>query len=119
MTEVTSTGHESTIDASIAVRPRTGRRSALRPVSSRRELYANARQEARLVRGRAAFVWRGRMLPIAIPLAAGAGAFAWRRRRSARDAIAVALTVGALSYLEARVEWALRRNAYRRRRDRE
>jgi hypothetical protein len=59
------------------------------------------------------------MLPIAVPFAAGAGLFVWRRRRSTRDAITVALAVGALSYLEACVEWTARRNAYRRRRDRD
>jgi hypothetical protein len=72
-----------------------------------------------LVRGRKAFVWNGRVLPIGVPLAVGASAFVWRRRRSARDTLAVALAVGALSYLEARVEWTVRRNAYRNRREAE
>lgn len=96
---------------------RTVRRSALRPAPSRRRLYADAREQARLVRGRNAFVWQGRVLPIGVPLAAAAGLFAWQRRRSTRDTLAVLAGVGIASYLEARVEWSLRRRAYRRRRD--
>ena len=119
MTELTTMGAELASDPTVAMWPRTRRRSALRPASSRRELHANARQEARQVRGRKAFVWNGRLLPVGLPLAVGAGAFVWRRRRSARDTLAIALAVGALSYLEARVEWSIRRSAYRRRRDTE
>jgi len=96
---------------------RTRGRSALRPARSRRALYADAREEARLVRGRNRFVWQGRVLPIGVPLAAAAGLVAWRRSRSARDTLAVLAGVGVASYLEARVEWGLRRRAYRRRRD--
>jgi hypothetical protein len=96
---------------------RTVRRSALRPAPSRRRLHADAREQARIVRGRSAFVWRGRVLPIGIPLAAAAGLFAWERRRSTRDTLAAVAGVGIASYLEARVEWSLRRRAYRRRRD--
>ena len=96
---------------------RTMRRSALRPAPSRRRLYADAREQARLVRGRDAFVWQGRVLPIGVPLAAAAGLVSWQRRRSARDTLAVLTGVGIASYLEARVEWSLRRRAYRRRRD--
>lgn len=116
MTELTTTSSQPA-DPSYAMWPRTAHRRALRPAASRRALYANAREEARLTRGRKAFVWSGRLLPIGVPLAVGAGAFVWRRRRSTRDTLAVALAIGALSYLEARVEWTLRRNAYRRRRD--
>lgn len=96
---------------------RTMRRSALRPAPSRRRLYSDAREQARLVRGRNAFVWRGRVFPIGVPLAAAAGFFTWQRRRSTRDTLAVLAGVGIASYLEARVEWSLRRRAYRRRRD--
>jgi len=96
---------------------RTRGRSALRPARSRRQLHADARDQARHVRGRNAFVWQGRVLPIGIPLAAAAGLVAWRRGRSARDTLAVLAGVGVASYLEARVEWGLRRRAYRRRRD--
>ena len=96
---------------------RTARRSALRSARSRRQLYADAREQARLVRGRDAFVWQGRVLPIGIPLAAAAGLVTWQRRRSARDTLAVLAGVGIASYIEARVEWGLRRRAYRRRRD--
>jgi hypothetical protein len=91
-------------------------RSALRPARSRRALYGDARQEARSVRGRDAFVWQGRVLPIGIPLAAAAGLLTWRRRHSGRDTLAAITAVGLSSYLEARVEWALRRRVYRRRR---
>jgi len=118
MTESTNASPGLAGDASIAIWPRRTRRSALRPATSRRELYATAREEARLVRGRKAFVWNGRMLSIGVPLAVGAAAFVWRRRRSSRDSVAVALAMGALSYLEARVEWSMRRNSYRRRRER-
>jgi len=96
---------------------RTRGRSALRRAPSRRLLYADAREQARLVRGRDAFVWQGRVFPIGVPLAAAASLVAWRRGRSARDTLAVLAGVGIASYLEARVEWSLRRRAYRRRRD--
>jgi hypothetical protein len=103
-------------DASVIARPaRTLRRSALRAAPSRRDLYADAGAQARLVRGRDAFVWRGRVLPIGLPLAAAAGALIWRRRRSTRDGLAAFAGVGLVSYLEARAEWSLRRRAYRRR----
>jgi hypothetical protein len=106
-------------DASIIVRPapRVIRRSALRSARSRRALYADARAEAQFYRGRDAFVWRGRVLPIGIPLAATAGLITWRRRRSARDSLAIAFGVGVVTYLEARVEWGMRRRAYSERRD--
>jgi hypothetical protein len=63
------------------------------------------------------FVWRGRVLPIGIPLAAAAAVIMWRRRRSTRDTLAAFAGVGIASYLEARVEWSVRRRAYVRRRD--
>ena len=109
------------LDASPMPAPvvRTIRRSALRPAHSRRQLHADAHEQARLLRGRDAFVWRGRVLPIGIPLAAAAGLVTWQRRRSTRDTLAVLAGVGIASYLEARVEWSLRRRAYRRRRDEE
>ena len=92
--------------------PRMIRRSALHHASSRRALYADARAEARIARGRDAFVWRGRVLPIGIPAAAAAGLLVWRRRSSTRDTLGAILGVGVLSYLEARVEWSVRRRAY-------
>jgi hypothetical protein len=105
-------------DLSVATQPipRLVRRSALRPSASRRELYADAREQGRLARGRNAFVWRGRLLPIGVPLAVAAGALTWRRGRSARETVAAVAAIGVASYLEARVEWSLRRRAYWRRR---
>ena len=96
---------------------RTRGRSALRPARSRRQLHADARDQARFVRGRDAFIWQGRVFPIGVPLAVAAGLVTWRRSRSARDTLAVLAGVGMASYLEARVEWSMRRRAYRRRRD--
>ena len=96
---------------------RTARRSALRPAGSRRALYADAREQARLARGREMFIWGGRVIPIGLPVAAAAGLATWRRSRSARDALTVIVGFGIASYLEARLEWSLRRRAYRRRRD--
>jgi hypothetical protein len=103
--------------ASTLPAPRMIRRSALHHAPSRRALYADAREEARLVRGRDAFVWRGRVFPIGIPIAAAASLMTWRRSRSSRDTLVTLAGVGILSYLEARVEWSVRRRAYRRRRD--
>ena len=96
--------------------PRTMRRSALRSASSRAALAADARAEARLVRGRQRFVWNGRVLPVGVPLGAAAGLVVWNRRRSARQAIAVAALTAATTYFAARIEWEMRRAAYARRR---
>ena len=120
MTEWTPTvdaldGIDDASAATVAV-PRMVRRSALRPATSRRALYADAGEEARLVRGRDAFVWQGRVLPIGLPLAAAAGVLAWRRNRSIRDTVFAGAGIGILAYLEARVEWSMRRRAYGRRR---
>lgn len=107
------------LDDSIALTrpvPRMIRRSALHQAPSRHALHADARAEARIAHGRKAFVWRGRVLPIGIPIAAAAGLLTWKRRRSTRDTVAAMLGVGVLSYLEARVEWSARRRAYRKRR---
>jgi hypothetical protein len=106
-------------EAPVIARPavRRVRRSALRPAASRHDLYADAREQARLVRGRNAFVWRSRVVPIGLPLAAAAAGLIWRRNRSSRDTLAALAGVGIASYLEARVEWSLRRRAYQRRRD--
>ena len=95
--------------------PRMIRRSALHQAPSRRALYADARAEARMVHGRDAFVWRGRVLPIGLPLATAAGVLTWRRRGSTRGTFATVLGIGVLSYLEARVEWSVRRRRYRKR----
>ena len=92
------------------------RSTAFRYAGSRRELYADAREEARLVHGRDDFVWRARVLPIGVPLAVGAGAVVWRRRRSGGEAVAVALAAAAITWIGARVEWGLRRGAHRHRR---
>lgn len=93
---------------------------------SKRELLDRARQEARFSLGRAAFVRDARVLPIGVPLALGAAALAYsrtarprrfHRRRPSRDAIglAAAAFVGAMavSYVGARVEWEVRRRAWR------
>ena len=123
MTEWTPTVDdvESVDEGSVTTRPvpRMLRRNSLRQAASRRELYADAREQARLVRGRNAFVWQGRVLPIGLPLAAAAGFLTWRRRGSARDTIAAIAGFGLASYIEARVEWGVRRRAYQRRRDAE
>ncbi|HEY7232896.1 MAG TPA: hypothetical protein VH539_02050 [Gemmatimonadaceae bacterium] len=119
MTEWTPSveGYGALDDASAMTRPipRRIRRSALRSAPSRRALHADARDVARYVHGRDAFVWQGRVLPIGVPLAALAGVLTWRRRRSAIDAVAAALGVGIASYVEARVEWSVQRRRYRRR----
>lgn len=107
---------DATLPASTAAVPRTLRRSALRPATSRRELRADAREEARLARGRDHFVWRRRMLPIGMPLAAAAGVVVWRRRRSGGEALAAVLLTTALGYFGARVEWEVRRSNHGRRR---
>jgi hypothetical protein len=102
--------------------------------ASKTELLARARDAARISLGRAAFVRDARVLPIGVPLALGVAAIVysralhdgrdWRRlwrprRRGQGDALALAATalVGAvaLSYVGARVEWELRRRAWRER----
>ena len=97
--------------------PRTMRRSALRPAASRAALAADARAEARLVRGRNRFVWNGRVLPIGVPLGAATGLVVWSRRRSMRQAIAFAALATATTYFAARIEWEMHRASYARRRD--
>jgi hypothetical protein len=97
--------------------PRVVRHSALRPAVSHRALVADARQQARLARGRDAFVWRGRMLPIGLPLTAAAGLLTWRRRRDVGETIGATLGVFGAALLASRLEWSLRRRAYTRRRD--
>jgi hypothetical protein len=122
MTEWTPTtdGYEAAEEIAVMTHPvsRSTRRSALNPATSRRALYADARAQARGVRGRDRFVWRGRVVPLGIPLAAAAGVLTWRRGRSTRETLAAIAGVGIASYLEARVEWSVRRRAYVRRRDR-
>jgi hypothetical protein len=90
------------------------------------ELKALARRQARLSRGRAAFVREARVLPIGLPVAIGLAAVVlarmsrprrdWRhplrpRRRASPEALGVAAAaLGgalALAYVEARIEWAL------------
>jgi hypothetical protein len=97
--------------------PRVVRPSALRRAVSHRVLVADAREQARLARGRDAFVWRGRMLPIGLPLSAAAGLITWRRRRDVREAVGATIGMLGAALLVSRVEWSLRRRAYRRRQD--
>ena len=105
--------------ASTLPAPRMIRRSPLHHAPSRR----NPLHPDGLIafftglRGRDAFVWKGRVFPIGIPIAAAASFMTWRRNRSARDTLVALAGVGVLSYLEARVEWSVRKRAYRRRRD--
>lgn len=99
---------------------------------SKSELLARARQEARLSLGRAAFVRDARVLPIGVPVALGVAALVYtrnvRRRRgwratrlgapppqpAALGAAAAALAGAvAVAYVGARVEWAVRRRAWR------
>jgi hypothetical protein len=118
MTQWTTESDVAQADDVPVIRRRPGR-SALRRATSRRALHGDARDQARLVRGREAFIWRGRILPIGVPLATAAGLLSWRERRSTRDTLVTVLGVAAASYLEARVEWGLRRRAYMRRKDAE
>ena len=102
------------------------------PAASKSELLSRARQAARMSLGRATFVRDARVLPIGVPLALGVAAMvyarameehrdwrrAWRpRRRATGDALAMAAaalagTVAA-AYVGARVEWSMRRRAWR------
>lgn len=85
--------------------------SALHRPRTRSELLANARREARLVRGRDAFVWRGRVLPIGLPIGIAAGALAARdMRRPGRAALifggSIIAAIG-IAYACAALEWEL------------
>ena len=97
--------------------PRVVRPSALRQASTHRELIADARQQARLARGRDAFVWRGRMLPFGLPLGAAAGLITWRRRRDVGETIGATLGVIGAALLVSRLEWSLRQRAHTRRQE--
>jgi hypothetical protein len=83
--------------------------SALHRPRTRSELIATARREARLVRGRDAFVWRARVLPIGLPVGVFAGALAARdMRRPGRAALVFGSTVVgvlAVAYAAAILEW--------------
>ncbi|HET7457439.1 MAG TPA: hypothetical protein VFJ74_07280 [Gemmatimonadaceae bacterium] len=83
--------------------------SALHRPRTRSELVRTARREARLVRGRDAFVWRSRVLPIGLPLAVAAGTLAARdMRRPGRAAVIFGSTVVgilAVAYGAAILEW--------------
>lgn len=78
---------------------------------TRSELLATARREARLARGRDAFVWRGRVLPIGLPLGVAVGTIAARDvRRPGRAALLFGGTIAAalgLAYAAAMLEWEL------------
>ena len=102
---------------------------------SRAELIARARHEARVIRGRSAFVRDTRVLPIGVPLAALAAAavlvsaqrarrgparISRSRRRQRADAVrdvglAVLAAGGtlALTWLAARGEWGWRERDWR------
>ena len=97
--------------------PRVVRRSALRPAVTHRQLVADARQQARMARGRNAFVWRARVLPIGLPLSAAAGLVSWRRRRDVGETVAAALGMLGATLLVSRLEWEVRRRAYERRQE--
>jgi hypothetical protein len=83
--------------------------SALHRPRTRSELLATARREARLARGRDAFVWRGRVLPIGVPVGVALGALAAKDvRRPARAALLFGGTVVAalgVTYAVAMLEW--------------
>ncbi len=101
---------------------------------SRADLLARARQQARLTRGRTAFVREARLAPIGAPLAllaaaavvateAGRGRRRWPvGRPSQRDATLRATGLGllaaggalAVTWAAARAEWALRQRAWER-----
>ena len=70
--------------------------------------------EEHLEGGRRRFVWEGRVRPIGLPLAAGAAAWGWHRRRSAPYALVAAATVLGLTILGAEVEFEVRRTGWRR-----
>lgn len=100
---------------------------------SKSELLARARQEARISLGRAAFVRDARVLPIGVPVALGVAAAVYTRtvrrrqrewlplprvqRRAQRNAVgfATAALLGAVAvaYVEARIEWEVRRRTWR------
>jgi hypothetical protein len=85
--------------------------SALHRPRTRSELIATARREARLARGREAFVWRGRVLPIGVPVGVALGTIAARdMRRPGRAALifggTIVATIG-LAYAVAAIEWEL------------
>lgn len=102
--------------------------------TSRAQLLARARLEARIARGRPAFVRRARLLPLGAPLAVLAAAGValtvgtqpkpvWRRysRRARREdlqrttALALLAAGGALgaTWLAARAEWARHERRHR------
>jgi hypothetical protein len=97
--------------------PRVVRRSALRPAVTHRQLVADAKQQARMARGRDAFIWRNRVLPIGLPLSAAAGLVSWRRRRDVGETVAAALGMLGATLLVSRLEWELRRRVYKRRQE--
>jgi len=92
-----------------------------------------ARQAARISLGRATFVRDARVLPIGVPLALGVAAIVysraaeerrdwrrgWRRRQRLDTGDALVLAAAALAgtvaltYVSARVEWEMRRRAWR------
>lgn len=74
-----------------------------------------ARREARIARGQRDFVWKGRVLPVGVPVGIVVGALAWWTGED-EDEIAPSLTRFALgfttavgaSWLGAKLEWRLR-----------
>ena len=98
------------------------RRSA-RPVlggaTTRAELQAIARREARKSRGKRYFLLQERVLPVGVPLGAVVGAAAWyqdrrRGRRGWPAALGAAAATVALSYLAGMIEWEMLEREHRR-----
>ena len=91
------------------------------PADSKSELISHARQEARLSRGRGAFVRRARLLPVGLPVSIGVAALLYgrERRRGRSDEVSLRVAAGALlgalalTAGIAALEWELRRANYR------
>lgn len=88
---------------------------------SKAALIADARQAARMARGRAAFVQRERLLPIGVPVGVAAATMTYRsrRRHGHSEAAAWSAAAGALCVAlgvvtgAAFFEWDLRKKKYR------
>ena len=67
------------------------------------------------MRGRDWLILGGRVVPLGVPLGLGVGAWSWSRDRRTGRAIALGAIVIALTWLEAEIEFHLRRRAFLRR----
>jgi hypothetical protein len=67
------------------------------------------------MRGRDWFILGGRVVPLGVPLGLGVGTWSWSRERRIGRAIVLGAMVIALTWLEAEIEFHLRRGAHRRR----